>query len=84
MNDAPIPFIQFSSNEPFSLDLEQALAGKGQNSTIFFGFPDGDTPPGLLLPGQGKTLTFQVVPRGIGEVVNGSENVSYVAPAPVR
>jgi hypothetical protein len=72
LNDVPTPLIQFSSNEPFSLNLDDALSGNGVNLISFVGSASSSGVPGILMPGQGGSATYQVVPRLQQEVVGNT------------
>lgn len=78
LNDAPVPIIQFMSSEPFGEDLDAVLAGDGQNVSMFLGTGEDAATPGILMPGQGRSTTYQVVPRS-QRAVSGSEHARFFA-----
>ena len=75
LNDIPVPMVVFTSNEPFNDDFQSNVTGSGWNQSfdgvtadVFFASPSEDYVPGLLLPGQSASKTYQVVPRLASQV----------------
>lgn len=73
LNDVLMPVIVFTSTEPFTEDFAASVTGvgwnqafHGVNSATFIGFESGSGIPGILLPGQQGSRTFEVVPRLAG------------------
>jgi hypothetical protein len=76
LNDLAIPILQFVSTEPFGEKLADVLGGGGQNMHAFFGLGESESVPGILMPGDNGSTTYQVVPR-LQRQVSGNEHISY-------
>ena len=68
LNDAPAPVLQLASTEPFADTRAQARLGQGDTTRLFYGSMDWDGPPGIILPGQSRTITYYSAPKPRTEV----------------
>ena len=78
INDAPVPIIRLESNEPFATDLAAASQDLTMKTITFLGSVAGDGPPGVLMPGQGRTITFLSIPRMRQDVPDGETALFFV------
>ena len=62
LNDAPVPIVHFTSNEPFSENLSEALAGGGGYMTTFWGHA-GDP---IWFYNPWRYHLFAMGPEGVG------------------
>lgn len=90
LNDVPTPILTVSANEVFGKDLAAMLdiynsvaipeispiAGVSDYETTWACIPDGDTPPGIMMPGQLRSVTYQMVPR-LQQQLEGLEQIVY-------